>query len=130
MLIDTSVWIDLLGKARRHRVSSDQLQDVVTCPPIIQEVFQGIKADGASGTFKDRFLALVRVGDPMELDLYLAAADIYLSGRRKGLTIRSSIDCLIAAVALRHDLVVWHDDRDFETIGKYTSLKTTTASAL
>jgi len=130
ILIDTSVWVDLLGKAKKYRLSEDELGDVVTCPPIIQEVLQGIKDERARDLVRDRFLALTRVGDPVVIDLYLMGADIYLTGRQKGLTIRSSIDCLIAAIALKDRLTIWHNDRDFENIAKFTALKTITRSKL
>ena len=130
ILIDTSIWVDLLGKARRYRITADQLPEVATCPPIIQEVLQGVKDEKVRERLKDRFLALTCVGDPTGLDLYLEAAELYATGRRKGLTIRSSIDCLIAAIALRGNLTVWHSDRDFEAISKFTSLKTHTGATI
>ena len=68
-------------------------------------------------------LALPRLGDPVSLDLYLQAADLYRMGRTKGLTIRSSVDCLIAAIAIDHKVPVWHEDRDFSTLAKYTGLQ-------
>jgi predicted nucleic acid-binding protein len=57
------------------------------------------------------------------LDLYLKAAAIYREGRSRGYTIRSAIDCLIAAIAIEHSVPVWHRDRDFSTIARYTSLR-------
>jgi predicted nucleic acid-binding protein len=57
------------------------------------------------------------------VDLYLEAADIYRLGRRKGYTIRSSLDCLIAAIAIHNNASVWHCDRDFDAISRYTSLE-------
>ena len=41
---------------------------------------------------------------------------MYFDCRRAGFTIRSAIDCLIARVALEHELMLLHDDRDFEKI--------------
>lgn len=130
VLVDTSVWIDLFGKARKYRISADELSEVATCPPIIQEVLQGIRNEQAREGLKDRFLGLHCVANPVDLGYYLEASELYATGRRKGLTIRSSIDCLIAAIALRGNLVVWHADRDFEAISKFTSLKTLTARTL
>jgi predicted nucleic acid-binding protein len=56
--------------------------------------------------------------------LYVAAADIYRQGRRRGLTIRSATDCLIAAIAIRNGVPIWHRDRDFEAIASFTALET------
>jgi predicted nucleic acid-binding protein len=53
--------------------------------------------------------------DPIES--YREAALIYFR-RRAGITIRSSVDCLIARVAIEHDLLLLHDDRDFEAMAR------------
>ena len=74
--------------------------------------------------FEEKFLALPRVSDPLPLRLFLEAAEIYRQGRRKGYTIRSSVDCLIAAIAIDNRIPVWHKDRDFDLIARYTSLET------
>ncbi|MBL4817632.1 MAG: hypothetical protein JKY15_00175, partial [Deltaproteobacteria bacterium] len=47
------------------------------------------------------------VHSPVSQDAYLLAADIYQTGRQKGITIRSSTDCLISALAIRAKLPVW-----------------------
>ena len=102
----------------------DRLLQFVTCGPVVQEVLQGLRAGPASDAFRERFLAVPRVSDPLPLELYVAAADIYRQGRRKGLTIRSATDCLIAAIAIRNAAPVWHRDRDFEAIAGFTALET------
>ena len=50
------------------------------------------------------------------------AAQLYRSARSRGLTVRSSIDCLIAAVALRTDIPVLARDRDFEALAEVSDL--------
>jgi predicted nucleic acid-binding protein len=55
--------------------------------------------------------------------LFVAAAEIYRQGRRRGITIRSSTDCLIAAIAIDYGIPVWHRDRDFRAISRYTALE-------
>jgi predicted nucleic acid-binding protein len=52
-----------------------------------------------------------------------AAARIYFDLRRQGLTVRSPIDCCIAQAALENDLLLVHNDRDFETIAQVRSLQ-------
>jgi predicted nucleic acid-binding protein len=89
----------------------------------VQEVLQGVKPGHTRDTFREAFGALPALSDPVGLDLFLAAADIYRLGRRKGLTIRSSVDCLIAAIAIRNAAPVWHRDRDFTAISTYTALE-------
>ncbi|HAO13292.1 MAG TPA: VapC toxin family PIN domain ribonuclease, partial [Planktothrix sp. UBA8407] len=53
---------------------------------------------------------------------WIAAARIYYDLQRQGLTVRSSIDCCIAQLAIEHQLILIHNDRDFETIQRVTML--------
>jgi len=57
------------------------------------------------------------------MELFLDAAEIYREGCRRGITIRSSNDCLIAAIAIANGVPVWHKDRDYEQISRYTRLR-------
>ena len=126
ILVDTSVWIELLA-GRLTKPSPDDFAQFATCGPILQEVLQGLRPGRASTAFSEAFLALPRVSDPLPHSLFLQAAQIYQEGRRRGYTIRASTDCLIAAVALANRLPVWHRDRDFEAITRYTPLRTVAA---
>lgn len=123
ILVDTSVWIDLLGRAPRHKPGQGRLLELATCPPVIQEVLQGIRNDLAHQRVREGLLALPRYGDPLDAELFLEASELYRAGRRRGLTVRSSVDCLIAAIALRHKLTLWHADRDFAAIARFTGLR-------
>jgi hypothetical protein len=122
ILVDTSIWIGLLAGGR-PKVAEEDLANFATCGPVVQELLQGLKPGPASDAFRQLLLAVPVLGDPVPLSLYLAAADIYRLGRRKGVTIRSSIDCLIAAIAIENRVPVWHRDRDFSAIAAYTALE-------
>jgi predicted nucleic acid-binding protein len=124
MLVDTSVWIELLNGRLGLRISEEELVNFATCGPIVQEVLQEMRSDPSSGAFREAFLALPMLSDPLPRTSFLAAAEIYRLGRAKGYTIRSSTDCLIAAVAIENRTPVWHKDRDYEAIAEYTSLRT------
>ena len=52
----------------------------------------------------------------MGIDLYVRAADLYRALRRRGKTIRSTIDCVIAVLAEEHGCAVLARDRDMEMI--------------
>jgi predicted nucleic acid-binding protein len=121
LLVDTSVWIAIL----RAKIEPDRTsyREYFTCGPIIQEVFQGFREIPLASRFEERFLKIPRLSDPLPSELFVKAADIYRQGRRRGLTIRSAADCLIAAIALENDATVWHCDRDFENIARFTNLK-------
>jgi predicted nucleic acid-binding protein len=123
ILVDTSVWIDLLSRKPSYSLSVEQLYLLAVCPPIIQELLQGFPADARYRQMSDAVMALPCVPRSVELSTYCHAADIYRSGRRQGVTIRSSIDCLIAAIALESRLPVWHKDRDFASIARFTELE-------
>jgi hypothetical protein len=57
------------------------------------------------------------------IDSYIAAAGLYRKCRKKGVTIRSTIDLLIAQIAVENDLILMHHDTDFQNIAKVCSLK-------
>jgi predicted nucleic acid-binding protein len=65
---------------------------------------------------------LPMVESPLSAGVFREAVDLYREARRRGLTVRSSIDCLIAACALRHDLEVLHSDRDFAALSQVSRL--------
>ena len=122
ILVDTSIWIEFLA-GRGRRPTADELVGFVTCGPIVQEVLQGLREGRSSEMFREAFLALPCLSDPLPSRLFLEAAEIYREGRRRGYTLRSSIDCLIAAIAIENGIPVRHRDRDYDTIGRYTRLK-------
>jgi predicted nucleic acid-binding protein len=124
ILVDTSVWIDLFSRKPRGPIGEQEVVGFVTCGPIVQELVQGLKPGRDSDDFREALLALPVLCDPVPLRLFLSAADIFQLGRRRGLTIRSSVDCLIAAIAIDQRVPVWHRDRDFDAIARYTALET------
>ena len=123
ILVDTSIWVEMLNGKIGKRISEEQLFNFVTCGPVIQEVLQGLRPTLRADAFRDAFLALPVLSDPLPKSLFLAASDIYRVGRDKGRTIRSSTDCLIAAIAIENRVPVWHRDRDFDAIATFTTLQ-------
>jgi predicted nucleic acid-binding protein len=97
--------------------------EIVTCLPVIQEVLQGFNSEPAFTRARESMLALPIVESPLRQDVLLQAVDLYRAGRRLGLTIRSGVDCLIGACAIRHHLEVLHADRDFDALSKVSGLK-------
>lgn len=124
VLVDTSVWIEVFRSRSPLALESVvDLDDVVTCGPVIQEVIQGFDDERAFRVARDSMLALPVLENPMTLHVYEQAAELYRRGRRAGKTVRSSVDCLIAACALQHDVEVLHSDRDYDAIATFTSLR-------
>jgi predicted nucleic acid-binding protein len=69
-------------------------------------------------------LSLPIVESPLRLAVFDEAAAMYRSARRAGVTVRSGVDCLIAACAVRHGLTVLHHDRDFDQLARVVPLET------
>ena len=124
VLVDTSVWIEVFRRPARFSLEEHvAFDDVVTCLPVVQEVLQGFRDEAAFARARSGMLALPIVDSPVGEDVFLQAADLYRAGRRAGLTIRSGVDCLIAASAIRHHLDVLHHDRDYDAIAKISTLR-------
>jgi predicted nucleic acid-binding protein len=124
-LVDTSVWIELFRRPRNPRVEAAlDLDEAVTCLPVVQEVLQGFRDEQAFQIARTAMDALPIVESPLSRPVVEEAVALYRAARRAGVTVRSSVDCLIAACALRHGLDVLHHDRDFEGLVKVSPLRT------
>lgn len=124
VLVDTSVWIEVFRKPARLKLESAvDFDDVVTCLPVIQEVLQGFDDERAFVLAREAMHALPVVESPLARPVFDHAADMYRAARRAGLPVRSGVDCLIAACALRHGLEVLHCDRDYDTLARISALR-------
>jgi len=124
-LVDTSIWIEVFRRPRPLDLTAIvELDEIVTCLPVVQEVLQGFRDERAYRLARDAMLSLPTVESPLASDVVLEALGLYRAARNRGLTVRSSVDCLIAACALRHDLDVLHRDRDFDAIAHVSPLRT------
>jgi predicted nucleic acid-binding protein len=120
ILVDTSVWVDFLnGYPSPERTTLAKLlegdHEICTCGVVIAEVFQGLRRDKG----RDRLIGLFKeltYLDPSGVDLYFRAAEVYRLLRERGLTIRSTIDCVIAVLAEESGASVLARDRDLTTI--------------
>jgi len=120
ILVDTSVW---LFDRRRFRLSDFVRQDqIAVCGTIIQEVLQGARGDAVRET-QETLVHMHLVDLPVPLNRFEYAAEIYRSLRVRGITIRSSNDCLIAASAILNRIELLHADRDFDYIAEITDLQ-------
>lgn len=127
VLVDTSVWIDFLqgGASPESQVLKGLIaseKDIAICGLIRQEVLQGIRDDLSLKKISDLFnqANYLPIEEPQSFD---EAAAIYRRLRREGRTLRTPMDCLIAAIAIRYQVLLLHRDRDFFTISKVTTLK-------
>jgi predicted nucleic acid-binding protein len=124
-LVDTSAWIEFFRPPRR--LALDDLApgggQILTCLPVVQEVLQGIDDERAFAGIRSAMTAWPSIDSPLGSAVFDEAVQIYRQTRRAGGTVRSSVDCLIAASALRHGLTVVHCDRDFQAIARATRLR-------
>jgi len=127
VLPDTSIWISFFNEPsspNSERMSKLILEDrVCICPTVHQEILQGTKDQQRFQILSEKLASL----NQLKSDPYLAAsgaAQIYSSLRQKGVTIRKSNDCLIAWYAIKFDIPVWHNDRDFDLFASYILLRT------
>lgn len=121
VLVDTSVWIDLLrARADEHvRVLRALLLRptvVLISPQILQEVLQGATTREAQSALERRFRDMPCVSAADARTAAIAAARLYVRCRLQQVTPRSSNDCLIACMAIEHDALLLHNDRDFDAI--------------
>jgi len=129
MIFDSSVWIDYLKGVRSDKTNLLDLKldvyekvDVQLCPPIFQEVLQGIRQNEKYEMVRD----LLFSSQFLNLDPYYVSekgSEIYRDLRAKGVSIRRPNDCLIAAFAIHFDLELVHKDKDFDKIARHTALK-------
>jgi predicted nucleic acid-binding protein len=127
MIFDSSVWINYaIGKSNTETNLLDaSLQKgfpFQICPPILQEVLQGIREELDFKKTREVLFAL----DFLNLDSYYVAeeaATIYRLLRRKGITIEKPNDCIIAFYAIHFKLELVHNDKDFDKIARHTALK-------
>ena len=116
-LVDSSVWIDYFsGIASAATVQLDALlgvEPLITGDLILAEVLQGFAAEQdfrQARTLLESF-DVVSLGGR---EVCLQAADNFRALRRKGVTIRKTIDTIIATCCIRNGYVLLHNDRDFD----------------
>ena len=131
ILVDTSVWIELFRRSSAFDLAEVRdLDGVVTCLPVVQEVLQGFSDERAYRLAREAMCALPMVESPLEELVFLEAAELYRSARRAGITPRSGVDCLIATCGIRNNLAVLHRDRDFDLLATVSPLGARQVEAL
>ena len=126
MLVDTSVWIDFFAARNTAQVALlestiDQRVDLCLCGVILTEVLQGIRDDKQYMQTESVLSNLIYL--PMDQSTFPLAANIYRTLRSRGITIRNSVDCMIAAVCIEHKADLLHNDRDFDYIADVFGLQ-------
>ncbi len=124
-LVDTSVWIELFAGCSIPQVKIletlvTEKADICVCGIILTEVLQGIRREKEYKKTKGLFESLIFL--PMTHATFVRSAEIYRYLGRRGITIQNPVDCLIASVAIEHDIPLLHNDRDFDRIEEHFGL--------
>ncbi len=126
VIVDTSAWVEYLRGTGSwcHRWLREALEEerpLGWTDPVMYELTAGARTEERAAD-----LRALLVRGPMHpvsgLQDWEDAAALYRAARRQGLTVRSSIDCLIAAVALRTENPVLTVDRDFSALATISEL--------
>ncbi len=128
IVVDTSVWIDYLRGVASDRV--ERLRTLMRRQPemligdlILCEVLQGCRSEAEATEVEAalREFAIVPLSTP---DLAVRAAANYRLLRRRGVTIRTTIDMIIGTFCIEHGHTLLHSDRDFEPMERLLGLRT------
>ncbi len=133
ILVDNSAWVEYLRRTGssvhlRVRMALEEKVELASTDVVLMEILAGARDDGDRDRLR-RLLygrTLLTVEGPSD---YEQAAELYRACRRHGETPRKLTDCLIAAVAIRHQAQLLHADTDFDVIARHTALRVVTFAA-
>ena len=127
IVVDTSVWIDVLGgrrtrAARRCVELIEHGEPVALTDVIFAELLQGMRSNKEAETLEQHLRAfpVLRL---QGLEDFALAARLYRNARQKGVTVRNTLDCLIAAPCVRSGAPLLHADSDFDRLASCSELR-------
>lgn len=127
IVVDTSVWIDVLNGRDTPQASVaveliERGEPVALTDVVLTEVLQGMRSDreAASVELHLRAFPVLRL---QTIDDFALAAELNRGARRNGITIRKTIDCLIAAPCVRTGAPLLHADGDFDLLATCSPLR-------
>lgn len=120
VLVDSSAWVDFFNgfPSKEHAALSELIageEEVCTCGIVVSEVFQGLRREKPRGEIEKLFREMVFL-EPSGIDVCLRAAVIFRGLRSQGMTVRSTIDCILVAIAEESGCEILARDRDIESI--------------
>jgi predicted nucleic acid-binding protein len=127
IVVDTSVWIDVLNErgspqALRCVELIEGGEPIALTDIVFTEILQGFRSDSEARLVEGHLKAfpMLRLDG---LDDFALAAQLYRRARRAGVTIRKTLDCLIAAPCVRTGAPILHADADFDRLAECTPLR-------
>ena len=125
-IVDSNTWADFFNGASTPHVERldralEEEDDLAVLPIILTEVLQGFRSDSGFRRAR-RVLVALPVIEPT-IDCHVRAANLFRSLRRKGVTVRGAVDCIIAQACLDFDAELLSPDADFRRIARHTALR-------
>jgi len=125
ILVDYSVWIDYFNgnitEATEYLHSALGYENIITGDLIMTEVLQGFKRDQDFNKAK-QLLCTFEIHQLLNGDLAIKNAENFRTLRKKGITVRKTIDSIIATYCIENELSLLHSDKDFLPFAKHLGL--------
>lgn len=127
ILVDSSVWIDYFNGT--ETLATKKLDGLLGVRPvcigdlILAEVLQGFRQDADYQAAKN-LLCTLPIHSMVGTDISIKSAENFRALRKQGITIRKTIDTLIATYCIETDLTLLHSDKDFQPFQQYLGLQT------
>jgi len=132
VIVDSSIWIDALyGIKNAHTIwlkSALGKREIGLTSLILTEVLQGVRSEIQFKGFQ-RDLMLLPIFETIETSIAVTAAHNYRALRNRGITVRSSIDCVIATFCIENGFDLLHNDRDYQPFEHHLGLRVIDPSA-
>jgi predicted nucleic acid-binding protein len=127
IVVDTSVWIDVLNdndtpQAERCVELIEGGEPVALTVVVLTEILQGLRSE-REAQLVERHLRAFPILRLEGTEDFVLAAELYRTARRSGITIRKTLDCLIAAPCVRTGAPILHLDEDFDRLAACTPLR-------
>jgi predicted nucleic acid-binding protein len=125
-IVDTSVWIDYIADTETSQVlwlkKELERETVGLTDLVLYEILQGVRGDAPFEAMRDRMAEFEQFATITE-GLEIRAARNYRSLRSRGITVRKTVDCLVATFCIEGGHELLHNDRDFDGFEKHLGLK-------
>jgi predicted nucleic acid-binding protein len=126
IVVDSSIWIDYFtGKNTAGAKELDSLlgEELVAIGDLmLTEVLQGFRTDKDFRQARQLLLSLTVV-NMLDTTIALKSAANFRTLREKGITVRKTIDAIIATYCIENNLPLLHSDKDFQPFHKHLKLK-------
>ena len=126
IIVDSSVWIDYFNGT--NNAQTEKLDTLLGTEPlaigdlILTEVLQGFRNDSDYKTAK-KILTSLTVFEMLNQNQAIIAADNFRALRKRGITIRKTVDAIIASFCIKHGNSLLFSDKDFLPFVKYLGLR-------